>query len=97
MMTLAIAVVGAIVLGAQFCINALAASIYPTQARSTGVGWALGIGRVGAIAAPLIGGSMLPHMSAITIFYALAVPALICAIAVLTLGLRRRRLPELHT
>ena len=29
---------------------------YPTAARSSGVGWALGIGRFGSIAGPLVGG-----------------------------------------
>jgi MFS transporter, AAHS family, 4-hydroxybenzoate transporter len=91
-MKLAIALVGSIVLGAQFCINALAASVYPTEARSTGVGWALGIGRVGAIAAPLIGGTMLASLSVQSVFMALAIPAAMCAIAVFVLGLKRNKM-----
>lgn len=38
--------------------NALAGSYYPTYIRSTGLGWALGIGRTGAIAGSLIGGAL---------------------------------------
>ena len=45
--------------GAQISLNALTAYIYPTQARSTGVGWALGIGRIGSILGPLVGGVLL--------------------------------------
>ena len=45
--------------GAQIGLNVLAASIYPTSARSTGVGWALGVGRVGSILGPILGGILL--------------------------------------
>ena len=37
-------------------MNATAAGIYPAAIRATGVGWALGIGRIGAITGPVIGG-----------------------------------------
>lgn len=47
---------GFITIGAQIGLNALAASIYQTDIRSTGVGWALGIARFGAIAGPVLGG-----------------------------------------
>ena len=46
---------GFCVVGAQSGSNALAASLYPTSVRATGVGWALGIGRIGSIAGPLVG------------------------------------------
>jgi len=39
--------------GTQFALNALAAAFYPPVIRSTGIGWAVGIGRVGAILGPL--------------------------------------------
>jgi len=52
-------VMGFLVIGAQAGLNALAAKFYPTPIRSTGVGWALGVGRVGSIVGPLIGGMML--------------------------------------
>ena len=41
--------------GAQLTINALASRFYETKNRSTGVGWALGIGRFGSVAGPLAG------------------------------------------
>jgi MFS transporter, AAHS family, 4-hydroxybenzoate transporter len=50
---------GFAVLGVQFGNNACAGLIYPTEARSNGVGFALGIGRLGAIVGPVIGGEML--------------------------------------
>lgn len=52
-------IVGNGVVGGQAALNALSASVYPTRARATGVGWALGVGRAGAICAPLIGGAFL--------------------------------------
>ncbi len=47
---------GFLTISAQIGMNATAAGIYPTDIRATGVGWALGIARVGAIAGPVIGG-----------------------------------------
>lgn len=47
---------GFLTISAQIGMNATAASIYPTDIRATGVGWALGIARVGAITGPIIGG-----------------------------------------
>ncbi|MGH9562842.1 MAG: MFS transporter, partial [Terracidiphilus sp.] len=52
-------VLGFLVIGTQAGLNALAAKFYPTPIRSTGVGWALGIGRVGSIVGPLVAGIML--------------------------------------
>ena len=52
-------VLGVSVQGAQAGMNALSAMYYPTVIRSTGVGWALGIGRIGSIIGPIIGGIML--------------------------------------
>ena len=47
---------GAAMIGSQLGANAMAAGLYPARIRSTGVGWALGIGRLGGIAGPAIGG-----------------------------------------
>jgi AAHS family 4-hydroxybenzoate transporter-like MFS transporter len=52
-------IAGLCVLGAQFGHIAAAGLLYPTQFRSKGVGWALAIGRIGAIAGPLLGGQMI--------------------------------------
>lgn len=79
---------GFCVLGAQFGINSLAANYYPTSARSTGVGWALGIGRIGSIIGPLVGGTMLSlAWTTESIFLAAALPALLSAIGVYIIGM----------
>jgi AAHS family 4-hydroxybenzoate transporter-like MFS transporter len=46
---------GAIVLGIQSGLNVVGAMIYPTSLRANGSGWQLGIGRLGAIAGPMVG------------------------------------------
>ncbi len=48
----AIFAAGFCIVGGQTAANALAATFYPTSVRATGVGWALGIGRVGSIVGP---------------------------------------------
>ena len=52
-------VTGVMIIGAQGGLNALAARFYPVSVRSTGVGWALGVGRIGSIVGPMIGGALL--------------------------------------
>jgi MFS transporter, AAHS family, 4-hydroxybenzoate transporter len=84
---------GAGIIGGQTGANALAASFYPTYIRSTGVGWALGIGRIGSIAGPIFGGIMLSlHLPLTTVFLAGAVPSLIGSAALLLMG--RTQTPE---
>jgi MFS transporter, AAHS family, 4-hydroxybenzoate transporter len=82
-----IALAGAGVMGAQFCVTAVATTFYPTEIRSTGVGTALGFGRVGSLAGPLLGGWALgAGMAPAQIFVSLAVPMLACGLATLLLA-----------
>lgn len=70
------------VIGGQTVSNALTADYYPTAIRSTGIGWALGIGRVGSILGPILGGFLLFYGgSASRVFWAAAAPALIATFA----------------
>ena len=52
----AILVVGFLLQGAFTAMYALAARIYPTEIRATGIGWAAGLGRIGAIVSPIVAG-----------------------------------------
>jgi MFS transporter, AAHS family, 4-hydroxybenzoate transporter len=45
--------------GSQTGSNAVAGTLYPARMRTTGIGWALGVGRLGGIAGPAIGGFLL--------------------------------------
>lgn len=40
-------------------MHAVASAAYPTAMRSTGVGWASGMGRIGSIIGPVVAGLML--------------------------------------
>lgn len=74
---------GAAVQGAQAGLNSLAAEIYPTSMRATGVGWALGVGRIGSILGPAAGSLMLAyHWNAQHIFLAGVVPGCIAGLAI---------------
>jgi AAHS family 4-hydroxybenzoate transporter-like MFS transporter len=84
--TVAIFCAGFCIIGGQTASNALAATSYPTPMRSTGVGWALGIGRIGSIVGPAIGGVMLArHLPPDRLFLAAAVPAVCGALAAIGL------------
>src|SRR3984893_3653356 len=87
--TMAIFAAGFCIVGGQIAANALAAGFYPTAVRATGVGWALGIGRVGSIVGPLIGGALLAaKFSTASVFAAAAVAALCAALAALCVSRR---------
>ncbi|MCG2666196.1 MFS transporter [Bradyrhizobium sp. GCM10023182] len=89
LVTIAIFASGFCIVGGQIASNALTATFYPTAIRSTGVGWALGIGRIGSIVGPLVGGAMLARdMGAQSLFAAAAVPALVAAVAAFVLARR---------
>ena len=49
---------GFFIVGGQISMNALSSYMYPTYIRSTGVGWANGIGRSGSIFGPLLAGAL---------------------------------------
>lgn len=67
----------------QTGVIALAAVIYPVAIRSTGVGWAMAIGRLGSFIGPILGGIFLSwHWHVEVIFPIIAAPALIGALCV---------------
>jgi len=72
------------IVGGQAGLNALAATYYPTHLRSTGIGSGLGVGRIGGIIGPLIGGRLMAlHWSTHHLFLAAAVPALVSTLVML--------------
>lgn len=92
----AIFMAGATVVGAQFGMNALTISAYPTAVRSTGLGWALAVGRIGSIVGPIVVGALLARQLAIeTLFIVFALPAFVSAGTVAFLGtVRAKRLND---
>lgn len=78
------------IIGGQNSLNAAAAVAYPTQIRSTGVGWAIGVGRIGSIVGPGVAGILLQiGVSTENIFYLAVVPALIASLCGAALGFHR--------
>ncbi|MET8517906.1 MFS transporter [Streptomyces sp. NPDC005134] len=89
---------GCCISGGQKSLIALAAVYYPAPIRSTGVGWALGIGRVGGILGPIVVGAALAvNWSPSAVFYAMAVPMLAAGVTVLLLGARYGRAADRAT
>ncbi|NML30758.1 MFS transporter [Paraburkholderia antibiotica] len=84
---------GFCVVGGQPAVNALAGHFYPTALRSTGIGWSLGIGRIGSVIGPLVGGQLIAlNWSNTSLFHAAAVPVLCSALLVVALaGATRQR------
>jgi MFS transporter, AAHS family, 4-hydroxybenzoate transporter len=90
---------GCVIIGMQTALNASAGMIYPTDLRANGVGYALGVGRVGSIAGPLLG-SLLTRleMPPAAFFYVTAIGPLLCAgSCVVLLNVLRRTMGENDT
>ena len=86
LLTVVVFVAGWCVVGGQPGLNALAATYYPTYMRSTGVGWALGVGRIGAIVGPVLGGQLIAmRWPSERLFFAAAFAALISALAMFSM------------
>lgn len=83
---LAVLLSGICIIGAQPGINALAAALYPTELRATGVGWTLGVGRVGSILGPLLTARFLAlNWSNATLYWTAAIPAALAVVLTLSL------------
>ncbi|TWG39949.1 AAHS family benzoate transporter-like MFS transporter [Acidovorax delafieldii] len=79
---LLIFIAGATTIGTQILLYANTAQFYPLAMRSTGLGWASGVGRTGAIVGPLLGGSLLAAALPLKLnFLAFALPGLVAALA----------------
>ncbi|MDQ8934872.1 aromatic acid/H+ symport family MFS transporter [Acinetobacter rudis] len=84
-----IAIAGAATIGSQILLYTFVAQFYPAAVRSTGMGWASGIGRIGAIVGPVLTGALLtfqlPHQMN---FLMIAIPGVIAALAIFMVNLK---------
>ena len=79
---LLIFIAGATTIGTQILLCANTAQFYPLAMRSTGLDWASGVGRTGAIVGPLLGGSLLAAALPLQMnFLVFAIPGLVAALA----------------
>jgi benzoate transport len=81
--------IGLFIFAAMAGLYAFAPATYPAAVRTTGMGYAIGIGRLGAILAPLSAGVLLDGgWQAPALYYAYALPLLAAMCAVLATGQR---------
>jgi MFS family permease len=81
-------VIGFLLQGGFNGIYPLGTRLYPAEIRSTGIGWTMGVGRIGAVLGPLVGGVLIANeIPSSIIFLVFAVPAAVgglCAALVVT-------------
>lgn len=81
---LLVGMAGASTIGTQIVGCAYAGQFYPDRIRATGIGWTLGMGRGGAILAPIVIGILVAMKLQLELnFMAIAVPGLVAALAVM--------------
>jgi MFS transporter, AAHS family, 4-hydroxybenzoate transporter len=79
-------------IGASLTLAPLASTYYPPELRSTGVGWANGVGRAGSFFGPLaMAWLMQKHLSPTLVLGALMIPMALCAVFVTLLPAALRR------
>ncbi|AUI62406.1 aromatic acid/H+ symport family MFS transporter [Amycolatopsis sp. BJA-103] len=89
----AVFLTGGFVFSAQVLVYAYIGKTYPDAMRATGIGWAAGVGRIGAICGPILGGALLSAGIAYPWgFYAFAAVGVLGAAAVT--GVRAGRTRE---
>lgn len=76
--------VGFLQQGAFTAMYAMSARVYPTATRATGIGWAAGLGRVGAILSPILAGYLVASgWDMYQLFLLFALPMIVAGLAVL--------------
>jgi len=83
------------IIGGQTAANPVASMAYPTEIRSTGVGWFLGVGRLGSIIGPALAGHLITiGWTSKEIFLLAVIPALIAATAAFALSKHEKAITE---
>ncbi len=80
--------------GQQLALNYLVVAAYPAQIRATATGWAIGMGRLGAIVGSAIGGIVLTQYGVSGYFYALGIPLLVALLCVFFIRYQITRVAE---
>jgi MFS transporter, AAHS family, benzoate transport protein len=86
------ALAGALIIGGQNVVHTLVMGAYGVDTRATGLGWALGVGRLGGLLGPLIGGYLLALRLPFPMYFIVfAIPAVLCSLTVLALRVSQTR------
>jgi AAHS family 4-hydroxybenzoate transporter-like MFS transporter len=87
--------VGILLVGTQNALNASSAQLYPPGIRATGVGWAIGVGRIGGALGPSIAGLLLAlHVTPSGLIGLAAMPPLLAAAIAFVISRVVARAPE---
>ena len=82
--------IGVTLQGGVNCNYPLAASAYPAEVRATGIGWAMGVGRLGALFGPMVGGwAMGAGLPLVVVFGIFCVPMAITGLCAMAIRLDR--------
>lgn len=91
-----VALGGVGVIATQAFINAFVSDVYPVAMGATALGWSLGVGRLGSMAAPPVLGLLVGSALGLEWnFYAIAIPGLIGAALIALVPQQRRTAPQL--
>ncbi len=83
-------VTGSAMFGAFGNLYNVAMTVYPVQVRGTGLGWAAGLGRAGAVMSPSLAGLMMAAgFSMPSLFFYFALPAFAAAVCVALIRMRQ--------
>jgi len=83
--------IGFFLAGSMIGLYAIIPDVYPTRVRSTGTGWAIGIGRLGAVLGPYLAGLLIEAGWERSLYYlALSLPLLLAMVIVLRLNTTAR-------
>ena len=91
-LAIVILISGFSVVGVQYALNVSAGLIYPTEIRASGVGAALGVGRIGSVIGALLGGLIVGDAHAARDLFLLGAASLAVGAAASLLLIRRRGL-----
>jgi len=85
-------IAGAATIGTQILLYASVAQLYNLSVRSTGLGWASGVGRIGAIVGPTFGGVLLAQQLPLQQnFLIFAIPAAVSTLAMIVFAVSNAR------
>jgi len=82
-------VVGLTLMGGFVNLYIIVLAVYPVQVRSTGLGWAIGLGRTGAVISPILAGVLIGiglPMSVLFLFF--VIPTIVAAACVLLIKMQ---------
>lgn len=81
--------IGVFLFGSMVGLYALTPPLYPAAVRTTGMGWAIGIGRIGAILAPVVAGVLVDRAwTTPWLYVAFAIPLVLAVLSVRALQIR---------